>query len=372
MMWYRLLRSLVFALDPERAHRLVMAIMGAAERAAVSAGAFRRALTAPEMAQELWGIGFPNPVGLAAGFDKDARAPHAWSVLGFGFAELGTVTAEAQPGNPRPRIFRLASDRALINRLGFNNEGAATIAGRLGRASWRRPAIPIGINLGTSRATALADAPADYERSLRALFPFADYVVVNVSSPNTPGLRDLQAEDQLRTLLERLAQTNDALAEQHQTRSRPLLVKISPDLADDGIASTVMVARQCGAHGIVATNTTVARDGLRVASAETGGLSGVPLRARATAAVRIAYQAASGMLPIIGVGGIFTADDAYEKIRAGASLVQLYTGLIYEGPLLARHIVRGLQRRLQAEGIERLSDLVGRDVGIASSLRSSQ
>lgn len=356
-MLYHLLRPLVFRLDPECAHRLVMAAAKALDRAARHGGD-AAILAVPRLEQQLWGLRFPNPVGLAGGFDKSAHAPHAWGVLGFGFAELGTITAEPQPGNPPPRIFRLTSDEALINRLGFNNDGAAAVAARLARG-WRKPRVPLGINLGKSRVTPLEGATQDYSRSLRALFPFADYIAVNVSSPNTPGLRDLQSEDQLARLLAELGRTNDGLGREHGVAARPLLVKISPDLDEDGIAAAVNVAREGGAAGIIATNTTVSRQGLRTAIDEAGGLSGRPLSRRSTEVIRLVHQILGGRLPIIGVGGIFDADDAYEKVRAGASLVQVYTGLIFEGPLLARHVVRGLARRLEREGVQRLADLVG-------------
>lgn len=336
---YGLIRPLIFRLDPERAHHLVMSVARAISRLESRTG--RAPLSPPGLARELFGLRFPNPVGLAGGFDKSARAADAWASFGFGFAELGTITAEAQPGNPLPRIFRLAADQALINRLGFNNEGSAAVAERLAR-EWRRPAIPIGINLGKSKVTPLERANDDYVRSLRALFPFADYVAINVSSPNTPGLRDLQAEEQLARLLEALVAANADLARQHGVPAKPLLVKISPDLDDAGIGAAVKVALDGGAAGLIATNTTLSRDGLRTSIDEAGGLSGRPLRARSTHAIQVARAAAGERLPIIGVGGIFDAGDAREKFAAGAALVQLYTGLIYEGPLLARRIVREL------------------------------
>jgi len=285
-----------------------------------------------------------------------------WSHLGFGFAELGTITAEAQPGNPRPRLFRLPADGALINRMGFNNSGATAVAQRLDRL-WRKapPAIPIGINLGKSRLTPLAAAADDYVRSLQRLFPFASYVVINVSSPNTPGLRDLQEERHLAALLAVLGEQNAALAAVHRQPPRPLLIKVAPDLADEALATIVHVAREGGAAGLIATNTTVRRDGLVTSTSESGGLSGAPLRERATAVVRTLHRLAGPALPIIGVGGIFSAADAYAKIRAGASLVQIYTGMIYEGPGLARRISRGLLELLSRDGFMHLRDAVGVD-----------
>jgi len=353
-MLYAFLRPLIFRLDPERAHGFAMA---AARALHWTTSRSHRILEEPSLSQNLWGLHFPNPIGLAGGFDKSAEAPHAWAALGFGFAELGTITAEAQDGNPKPRIFRVEKERALINRLGFNNQGAAAAAARLARG-WRKPAIPIGINLGKSRTTPLQDAVQDYERSLRVLFPFADYFALNVSSPNTPGLRDLQAEGEMQHLLEVLGEANRDVAREYDSKPAPLLVKISPDLSDEGIAATVRSARDAGAAGIIATNTTISREGLSGSVEEMGGLSGEPLRVRSTRVIRLVREVAGG-LPIIGVGGIFNADDALEKFRAGAWLIQIYTGLIYEGPFLARRIVRDLARRLQQDNVSHVAQIVG-------------
>jgi len=358
---YRLLRPLLFRCAAERVHDFVFTGLAAAEALA------RRvptpsAWTHPTLDQEIWGLRFANPIGLAAGLDKAARAPHVWPLLGFGFIELGTITALPQPGNPKPRLFRLSADHALINRLGFNNPGALATAQRL-HALWRPrpPCIPVGINLGKSKLTALDDAAADYARSLRDLFRYASYIVVNVSSPNTPGLRDLQAEDQLALLLTTVCRENQRLAHELASPARPVLVKIAPDLADDALPRIVEVTRRAGAHGLIATNTTLRRDGLRTSIDEAGGLSGAPLRARATQVIRILRASAAPDLPIIGVGGVFTAADAYEKIRAGANLVQIYTSLIYEGPALPRRLGRGLVTLLQRDGFNHVSEAVGRD-----------
>jgi dihydroorotate dehydrogenase len=359
-MLYRLIRPLLFRLDAERAHDLVFQCLLAAER--VLAQRATRPWSHAMVGQRVWDLTFPNPVGLAAGFDKDARAPHVWPSLGFGFAELGTITAEAQPGNPRPRLFRLPRDRALINRLGFNNAGADAVAEHLARLHrGAAPSIPIGINLGKSRSTPLEQAAEDYASSFRRLAAFADYVVINVSSPNTPGLRDLQAEEHLRQLLAVLVSENTAYAQRQQRRPRPLLIKVAPDLSDEALASIVGVARNGGAAGLVATNTTLARDGLLMPIDEAGGLSGAPLRERATAVVRTLFRLAGGTLPIIGVGGVFSAADAYAKIRAGASLVQLYTGMVYEGPRVAHRIARGLVELLARDGLAHISDAIGKD-----------
>jgi dihydroorotate dehydrogenase len=358
---YRLIRPLLFRLDAERAHNLVFSGLQACESLLAHTGA-PRAWTHPALEQRLWGITFPNPVGLAAGFDKDARAPHVWPLLGFGFAELGTITAQPQPGNPTPRLFRLPADRALINRLGFNNAGADAAAARLLRLLQRTPSrIPLGINLGKSRVTALADAADDYVRSFRRLAPLASYIVINISSPNTPGLRDLQAEEQLAALLDALGRANAAFATEQRRPGLPLLVKVAPDLADDGLAAVVRAAQAGGAAGLVATNTTIRRDGLQTRIEEAGGLSGAPLRDRATEVIRRLRQLAGPTLPIIGVGGIFSAADAYAKIRAGAALVQLYTGMIFAGPRLPYHVAHGLVALLERDGFTHVSQAVGAD-----------
>lgn len=349
---YHLIRPLLFRLDAETAHHLAFRLLTAAQWAL----ARRAAYASATLSQRLWELSFPNPIGLAAGFDKDARAPLAWSGLGFGFAELGTITAQAQPGNPRPRIFRLAEQRALINRLGFNNAGAADAAARLSRLDRTQRRVPLGINLGKSRAAPLAQAVTDYQTSFRLLAPHADYVVINVSSPNTPGLRDLQAQAHLTELLAALQAENDRLPAR-----RPLLVKLSPDMADDDLAAAVEAIERLRADGVVATNTTIRRDLLTRPVDEAGGLSGAPLRQLATQMIRRVYQLSGGRLPIIGVGGVFTAEDAYEKIRAGASLVQVYTGFIYQGPTLPVDLCRGLEELLWRDGREHVSQAVGAD-----------
>jgi len=296
-MLYRALRPLLFRLDAERAHRLVFGGLAATEQLLAAVGYAPRAWTHPALHTRVWDITFPNPVGLAAGFDKDARAPHVWPLLGFGFAELGTITAEPQPGNPPPRLFRLPRDRALINRLGFNNSGADATARRLARRwSAALPGVPIGVNIGKSRVTPLDAAAEDYARSLRAVFPYATYLVINVSSPNTPGLRDLQAEAQLAALLNTLRTENDAVAATCGQPPRPLLIKVAPDLADDALRRIVEVAQHGGAAGLVATNTTISRAGLTTATTEAGGLSGAPLRDRATAVIRALYRHGGGTL----------------------------------------------------------------------------
>jgi dihydroorotate dehydrogenase len=353
---YRLLRRLMFLLDPERIHRIAFALMRLAASAAPTR-ALLRALAVvddPVLRSTVFGVEFPAPLGLAAGFDKDATGVDAWAPLGFGFAEIGTITAHPQPGNPRPRLFRLPADRALINRMGFNNHGAAAAARRL--RDRRRPGVPIGANIGKTKAVAVADAVADYRTSARLLGPLADFVVVNVSSPNTPGLRDLQAVESLRPLLRDVLDTVQA----------PVLVKIAPDLSDDDIDAVADLAVELGLAGIVATNTTIARDGLRtdatrVAEIGAGGLSGPPVADRSLEVLRRLYARVGDRLALVSVGGIETPEQAWERIRAGASLLQGYTGFIYGGPFWAKRIHRGLAERLRAEGYSRLADAVGAD-----------
>jgi dihydroorotate dehydrogenase len=298
--------------------------------------------------REVFGLRFPHPIGLAAGFDKNARAVPALAALGFGFVEIGTITQHAQPGNPRPRLFRLPSDQALINRMGFNNEGADAIAKRLARQP--ESPVPLGISLGKSKATPLEDAVSDYLASLDRLYPWADYFAVNVSSPNTPGLRALQERDRLDGLLAALQAWLRERAEAENERIKPLLVKVAPDLDEAALDELVEACLARGASGLIAVNTTVSRDGLSAAVPATlrdepGGLSGRPLHARAVEVVRLLAKRTEGRLPIIGCGGVFTVDDAQRLLDAGASLLQLYTSFIYEGPGIARRLAHGLALR---------------------------
>jgi len=316
--------------------------------------------THPALRQQLWGLDFDNPVGLAAGFDKDGIGAALWAHFGFGFAELGTVTLHGQVGNPRPRLFRLPQDHAALNRMGFNNHGADALAARLKQLPSPSAPFPLGINLGKSKITSLDLAADDYLGSFRLLKGLGDYFVVNVSSPNTPGLRSLQDASQLDRILARLQHEN--------TEHKPLLVKIAPDLEWEAIADIITLAQTHQMAGIIATNTTIRRDGLTThllpgvgtyLADEPGGISGAPLRQRSTDVIRFIYQKTAGTLPIIGVGGIFTADDAWEKITAGASLVQVYTGWLYEGPQLIPHILAGLAQKLTDHGLTHIHDAVG-------------
>lgn len=360
-MLYPYLRPLFFSLDPEHAHHLVLNALKLLQQS----GAAAPPLSDPCLEQKLWGLRFSNPVGLAAGYDKNAAVPLVWHLLGFGFAELGTITAKAQPGNPKPRIFRLSQDQALINRLGFNNDGAAAVASRLKRflPPGRSHPIPLGFNIGKSKVTPLEHAVEDYVESCELLLPFADYLVVNVSSPNTPELRKLQEADRLQRLLEALLAANRRLAEHNHSVMKPILVKIAPDLTDEEVREIAHVAQTTGVSGLIATNTTITRpETLRTPIKEEGGLSGKPVAARALEVLRLLFCTVEGKLPLIGVGGIFSAEDAYTRIRAGASLVQIYTGLIYEGPFLPRRIVHGLRALLARDRISHIREAVGRDV----------
>jgi dihydroorotate dehydrogenase len=325
---------------------------------------------AHELPIDLWGLKFPNPVGLAAGMDKHAAAVPAWEALGFGFSELGGVTWHAQPGNPAPRMFRAIPDEALINRMGFNNGGAEAMAVKL--RAWRErgrwPKHPVGINLGKSKITPNEKAAEDYANSFRLLRPLADFFVVNVSSPNTPNLRALQDKAALDEILAALQEIN--VAAHGQTAASkpetPILVKVAPDLSFEALDEILELAAKRHLSGIVATNTTITRpdrgdERLKKIYSETGGLSGRPLRGRSTEIIRHIHRQTGGKLPIIGVGGIFNADDAWEKISAGASLVQVYTGLVYEGPAVVKQIVRGLTERLRERGLNSLLQAVGLD-----------
>ena len=349
----------MFRLDPEGAHHLTLGLLRRLGQmpALLKLWQYWRPLEHAALRMQVAGLHFPNPVGLAAGFDKSATAVAAFPALGFGFIEIGTVTPRPQVGNPLPRLFRLPTDEAVINRMGFNNDGATAVARRLKSLTGH---TLIGVNLGKNADTPLEQALNDYRACLEELFDVGDYVVVNVSSPNTPGLRTLQSSANLRALLSGMQDCNQTLARSRQVPPRPLFVKIAPDLQPGELDDVVEAVQTCALDGIIATNTTTGREGLTTKITESGGLSGRPLRQRSTAIIRYVYRRAQGHLPIIGVGGIFSAEDAYEKICAGASLVQLYTGLIYRGPGLPHRINVGLVCLLQRDGLTHLSQAVGR------------
>lgn len=379
MNWlYRhLVRPLLFTQDPESIHELTMGVLGWASRQRPLLGAMGRCLKPAELPAEVLGLRFPNPVGLAAGMDKLGEAVPAWAAMGFGFVELGAVTWQAQPGNPRPRVFRAVADQAIVNRMGFNNDGAEALAERLRRwrAAGRWPSHPVGVNLGKSRVTPLASAAEDYALSFRALWEEADFFVVNVSSPNTPGLRQLQDRAALDEILAALQEVNAAMGRRPATAAqptpsvpKPILVKVAPDLTFDALDEILTLAGPRQIAGLVATNTTLERPSqpppqLAAVYAQQGGLSGRPLRARSTDVIRHLYRQTRGRLPIMGVGGIFTAEDAWDKVTAGACLIQLYTGLVFEGPGSVKAVVDGLAQRLRAAGLAGLEQAVGLAAG---------
>ncbi|MBA3607401.1 MAG: quinone-dependent dihydroorotate dehydrogenase [Chthoniobacterales bacterium] len=334
--WYeRLVRPVLFRMEPETAHHFALRLLRAAPQ--IPGGlALLRSFAPPPSPRTLFGLPFHNPLGLAAGFDKNAVAIPAWEALGFGFVEIGTVTAHPQSGNPRPRIFRYPKEEALINRLGFNNEGAVAICERLRRLRDSRlaPSIPIGVNLGKSKITPLEEAPTDYLQSFQRLAPVADYLVLNVSSPNTPGLRRLQESDALIALLRAVTDENARLPS-----PKPLLLKIAPDLSDEALGEIVAVCDKFGLSGMIVTNTTLDHGGVAGAD-QAGGLSGAPLRRRATEVLRFLRR--QTRLPLIGVGGISDAASAREKLEAGAELLQIYTAYIFRGPGVLREISAAL------------------------------
>jgi dihydroorotate dehydrogenase len=327
-------RPLLFSLDAEAAHHLTIRLLG---RASHFYPALRvlRSFQPSSKPKTVFGLNFPNPIGLAAGLDKNGVALPTWAALGFGFVEIGTVTAKAQPGNPKPRIFRLPEQQALINRLGFNNDGAEGIAHRLTalRKSGRWPAVPVGINIGKSRDTPLAQATDDYLYSFRMLRDFADYITLNISSPNTPSLRELQEPQRLSDLL-------CAIGNEAGIAPKPLLVKISPDLSGAELKAILAVCEENGVSGIIATNTTLDHSAIPPQLDQAGGLSGAPLRDKSSALVR--EITARSTIPVIASGGVFDAESAREKLQAGAQLIQLYTGLVYRGPQLLREIMNSL------------------------------
>ncbi|OUJ71621.1 quinone-dependent dihydroorotate dehydrogenase [Hymenobacter crusticola] len=343
-MYKSLLKPLLFQLDAEQAHHLVFSSLKRSGRVPGTAALLRMLYDYqhPSLEREVFGLKFKNPVGLAAGLDKNAELTDELGALGFGFVEIGTVTPRAQPGNPAPRLFRLKADEALINRMGFNNDGVAAVAARLRQ---RRSQVIIGGNIGKNKDTPNEQAADDYVACVQALADTVDYFVVNVSSPNTPNLRQLQEKEPLIRLLQQVQEANLG-----QPTPRPLLLKIAPDLTDGQLDDILTIARETQLSGLVATNTTISRSGLRAPAASltdigAGGLSGRPLRQRANEVIRYLHHRTNGELPIIGVGGIHSAADAQEKLAAGATLVQLYTGFVYEGPALVKRINQTLAER---------------------------
>ena len=380
------IRPILFTQEAESIHNRMMAALNWVGRHELICEAMRSFLGAPELPVELLGLRFPNPVGLAAGMDKNAVALPAWEAMGFGFTELGAATWHAQPGNPQPRVFRAISEEAIVNRMGFNNLGAEAIAEKL--VKWKNasrwPNHPVGMNLGKSKTTPLEKAAEDYANSFRVLRPHLDFFVVNVSSPNTPNLRQLQDKAALDEILRAIqevqsskfkVQSPESLVSStlvgsdavENPASKPILVKVAPDLSFEALDEILELVGPRQIAGIVATNTTISRplparrENERIYR-ENGGLSGRPLRERSTEVIRHLHRQTRGRLPLIGVGGIFDAADAWEKIAAGASLVQVYTGLVYEGPGICRTIVNGLTEQMESKGFNRLKEAVGNAV----------
>jgi len=341
-MYKTFIRPLLFRMNPERAHAFTFSCLKALQKMpfglALASLFFRK--KDPRLEREVFGIKFPSPVGVAAGLDKDAEVPDALGALGFSFVEIGTVTPEPQPGNPSPRLFRLPEDKALINRMGFNNQGAKAAAGRLAK---RRTRVIVGGNIGKNKVTPNAQATSDYLKCYDALYPYVDYFAVNVSSPNTPGLRELQDKEPLEALLTALQKKNASMP-----AAKPVLLKIAPDLTDDQLDDIIEIVGNTGIAGVIATNTTVSREMIlstradKVEAMGAGGLSGMPLSERSTEVIRYLHERSGGRFPIIGVGGIMSPDDALEKLDAGASLVQVYTGFIYEGPAFVKSINKAI------------------------------
>lgn len=351
MSLYSILRPVLFTLPAEPAHTAVTNLLKRTQHTpAIEFVRKRYRIDDPRLALDLFGQRFSNPIGVAAGFDKNGEFPNALSALGFGHVEIGGVTADPQAGNPKPRMFRLPEDEAIVNRMGFNNDGADRVGARLETIGSFD--VPLGVNIGKSKATPSDGAPQDYRYTYRRLAEYGDFFVVNVSSPNTPGLRELQGESHLREILDSLQAVG----------ASPLLVKLSPDLSKKAIEGAIGVVEDLELDGIIATNTTTKRPTtLREKHrTEGGGLSGRPLESRSTDVIRFIAERTD--VPIVGVGGVFTAEDAYRKIRAGASLVQLYTGLVYRGPAIAREINEGLLALLEDDGFESVERAVGADL----------
>lgn len=341
-MYKRIIRPLFFLLDPERVHHIVSFLLKLSSLLGLrSIVRVINQFNHPDLEREVFGIKFKNPVGLAAGFDKNAEMYRELSDLGFGFVEIGTLTPKAQPGNPKKRLFRLKKDQAIINRMGFNNKGVDAAVQLLRK----NKNVLIGGNIGKNKLTPNEKAVDDYIYCFKALFDQVDYFVVNVSSPNTPGLRELQDKEPLSRILLALKNENNIIAKNNSVATKPILLKIAPDLADDQLLDIVAIVNETKIDGVIATNTTLSREGLKSDKElvqQQGGLSGKPLRERSTEVIRFLHQKSNGSFPIIGVGGIHTAEDALEKLEAGASLVQLWTGFIYEGPELIKKVNKAI------------------------------
>ncbi|RNB85133.1 quinone-dependent dihydroorotate dehydrogenase [Brevibacillus fluminis] len=359
---YQLIRKYLFQQEPEEIHEKTIHSLRLVEDSAPGKAILKMIYQTRDERLETkqWGITFPNPVGLAAGFDKNAEVYHSLGALGFGFVEVGTLTPQGQPGNPKPRVFRLPEHQALINRMGFNNQGAYLASQRL--VGYAYSDVPIGINIGKNKMTPNEEAVSDYIKCMDMLYAYGHYFVINISSPNTPNLRDLQETENLRTLI-RAVREKAAELEGRGMKKKPILLKVAPDMSDEQMHDVVHAAVEEGISGLIATNTTVSREvvGNHPKAGEAGGLSGRPLTDCSTEWIKEIYQEVGGQVPIVGVGGIFTGADAYSKIRAGASLVQVYTGMIYQGPGIAKQINKELVKLLAKDGFQHISEAVGVD-----------
>ena len=370
-LYKKLVRPVLFQNPAEQAHNHSLNLLSAATKSGALMNMLESFASSPPLKTNLRQIHFPNPLGLAAGMDKNGIALPVWEKLGFGFCEIGGITGHPQPGNPKPRMFRVPSDLAIINRMGFNNEGVEKIIKKMSqwKTSGQWPTSPVAINLGKSKITPLDEATEEYSQLLEALWPYGDFFVVNVSSPNTPDLRKLQQTEALREILQSLQHRQNSLQKEHpKLPKRPIFLKIDPDMSRSNLDEIIAVVQESGLEGIVATNTTLSRpetkdrpDYPRVYS-ESGGMSGKPLKKRSTEIIRHIYTRTKGELSIIGVGGIFNARDAWEKIGAGASLIQVYSGMVYEGPGVARSIIQGIRDQMERHGFNSIQDVIGKEL----------
>ena len=366
MLWDKIARPLLFKLPAEKAHYLSMGAFNCLLAPKLISNQFRRRYQVNDasLATTVFGLDFKNPIGLAAGFDKDARWFPELAALGFGHVEVGTITGQAQAGNPTPRLFRLPKDKAIINRMGFNNNGADNAAARLAKTARSSPDDIVGVNIGKTKVVPVEEADQDYLFSFERLFTYADYFTVNVSSPNTPGLRTLQNKEPLMRLLSSILELNQRLATDHEVAPKPVLLKIAPDVTDEQLADIISILREIEMSGIIATNTTLSRADLKTNSSTVeeignGGLSGAPLTIRSRQVVSQLHDELKGQVPIIGVGGVMCGEDAWQMILAGASLVQVYTGFIYGGPAMVRDINRHIAAQLKQRGFNSVADAVG-------------
>ena len=364
---YRLTsRPFLAVQDSEKAHGRAILGLKVLSSNPVTRSMLRGMYSPKALPVERFGSRYPTPFGLAAGMDKRAEAIRGWESLGLGFIEIGGVTALEQGGNPKPRMFRSGTSKALVNRMGFNNPGSENIAAQLEKhiSKFGKPAVPLWANLGKSKLTPLNEAPSDYATTMERLWPYCDVFVINVSSPNTPNLRELQHDDALASIVKACNAVNMTMSQQHQTSVKPLLVKIAPDLSDDQLVAVVNTAREAGCDGIVATNTTIQRpeattDKDKKIFDQTGGMSGAPVNARSTAMIHRIYQLTNGEWPIVGVGGISNAEDAWAKIGAGACLLQAYSGFVFEGPALTKSVVNGVRKKLQNSPYDTIDEAIG-------------